>query len=208
MLIDTAAMTQLCLCWIKNMETLTFSYLNELRLWKPVKENDPPAFKKFHRFLQKCQTYKMQGRLKELDSTDMIRVVISKVHASHQGRWLRKALDIRRKHDKEADFNDLVKFFGREAEVLSDPAYSRDALAETNSIRTYSTLCQPKDLTFFECPLCKAAHDLEDCEEFLKKDIDQRHKMVFQERLCFGCLKTSRQRSWAHIQILHQQTKM
>ena len=73
--------------------------------------------------------------------------------------------------------------------MLNDPTYSRDALAETNSIRTFSTLCHPKDQTLFECPLCKSAHDLEDCEEYLKKDLDQRHKTVFQERLCFGCLK-------------------
>ena len=171
-----------------NPHILSCSYLKELRLWKPVKENDAAAFKKFYRFLLKCQTYKSNNRLGELDSTDMIRVVISKVHASHQNRWLRKALEIRRRYEKEADFNDLVKFFGREAEVLSDPAYSRDALADTNSIRTFSTQCISKDLSFIECPLCKSAHDLEDCEEYLQKDLDQRHKIIFQERLCFGCL--------------------
>ena len=172
-----------------NPHILSCSYLKELRQWKPVKENDAASFKKFHRFLLQCQTYKLDDRLRELDSTDMIRVIISKVHASHQGRWLRKALDIRRKNEKEANFDDLVKFFGREAEVLSDPAYSRDALADTNSVRSFSTLCNSKDLKIFECPLCKSAHDLEDCEQYLQKDLDQRHKTIFQERLCFGCLE-------------------
>ena len=76
----------------------------------------------------------------------------------------------------------------KEADVLSDPAYSRDALADANSFRTNSTrLTGGKNVTL--CPLCKTKHDIEDCEEFLTKDIDQRHKVVFRQNLCFSCLE-------------------
>ena len=175
-----------------NPHLLSCSYLKELRLWKKVEENDASAFKKFYRFLLKCQAYKKDRRLMELDSTDIIKTVISKLHVSHQGRWARKSLDIRTKLSKEADFNDLVAFMAKEAEVLCDPAYSRNALSEI-AVSTFATHCTEKEknrssVSFVKCPICNGNHDIEDCETYLQKDLDQRHKIVFQGGLCFGCL--------------------
>ena len=170
-----------------NPHLLSCSYLKELRLWKKVEENDTAAFKKLYRFLLKCQAYKKDRLLMELDSTDMIKAIISKVHTTHQGRWSRRALDIRHKDAKEADFNDLVMFMGREAELLSDPAYSRNALSDV-SVSSFSTRCTLKDQSSIECPICNGLHDIEDCDIYLQKDMDQRHKTVFQGGLCFGCL--------------------
>ena len=169
-----------------NPHLLSCTYLKELREWKPVKEHDAAGFKRLYRFLLKCQTYKTASRLQELDSTDMIRTVISKLHSSIQGRWVSKAIDIRNHHSKDANFDDLVHFMNREGEVLTDPAYSRDALADTSTFKTNTALLE-SNVTFLICSLCQGAHDIEDCEEFLKLNIDQRHKTVFKEGLCFSC---------------------
>ena len=170
-----------------NHHLISCSYIKELRGWKPVKENDTPGFKKLLRFLLKCQAYKSGDRLQELDSTDMIQTVISKVYSSVQVRWARKAVEIRRKSSRDAKFDDLIRFLEGEAEILSDPAYSRDALLATSFIKSNSTLfdSNPRSL---QCALCSSAHDIEDCEEYLKKDLDQRHKTIFRSNLCFGCL--------------------
>ncbi len=170
-----------------NHHLISCSYIKELRGWRPVKEHDTAEFKKLLRFLLKCHAYKSEDRLQELDSTDMIKTVISKVHSSIQRRWARKAVEIRRKCSKDAKFDDLVGFLEGEAEILSDPAYSRDALLDTNFIKSNSTLCESSP-PYLKCSLCNSAHDIEDCEEYLKKDLDQRHKTVFQGKLCFGCL--------------------
>ena len=113
-----------------NHHLITCSCLEELRQWERVKDNEAEGFKKLYRFLLKCQAYKSPDRLTELDSTEMIKRVLSEVHSSIQNRWVRKTLDIGHHQSKEADFNDLVRFFPKEAEVLSDPAYLRDALME------------------------------------------------------------------------------
>ena len=39
-------------------------------------------------------------------------------------------MEVRRKHDHEANFDNRVTFVESEAEVLSDPAYSREAFVE------------------------------------------------------------------------------
>ena len=171
-----------------NPHLISCTYIKELRGWKPVKEHDASSFKKLFRFLLKCQAYKSEDRLQELDSTDMIKTVLSKVHNCIQARWARKALDVRKNRSRDVNFDDLVKFMEREAEVLSDPAYSRDALADVNTLKSNSTLIDPK-VSFPACCLCSSPHDIEDCEEFLKKDVDQRHKTVFRENLCFSCLR-------------------
>ena len=143
-----------------NPHLISCSYLKQLRQWKAIKEDDAPSFKKLYRFLLKCQTYKDTGQLKELDSTDMIKLIVSKLHTSYQRRWTRKAVEARRNHGHEADFSDLVKFMEGEAEILSDPAYSCEALADTGNLKVNVTqLSNPKSLSFFECPLCKKEHD-------------------------------------------------
>ena len=111
-----------------NMHLLSCSYLKQLRQWEAISDDDPVGFKKLYRFLLKCQTFKQLDRLQELDSTDVLATIISKVHPSHQSRWNRRAVEIRR-GGKEANFADLVKFFEKEAEMLNDPAYSRKALS-------------------------------------------------------------------------------
>ena len=171
-----------------NPHVLSCSYLKELRGWKLPKEHDAPSFKKLYRFLLKCQAYKSSDRLQELDSTDIIKTVISKVHTSIQGRWVRKTHEIRRNHSRDANFDDLVGFMERESEILSDPAYSRDALADSSFKSNHALYDTKPKVSFPVCSLCKSTHDIEDCEEFLKQSLDQRHKIVFREGLCFGCL--------------------
>ena len=43
------------------------------------------------------------------------------------------------------------------------------------------------------CPLCKAPHDLDVCEKFMKKSIAERRDFVKVNALCLGCLK------WGHM---------
>lgn len=43
------------------------------------------------------------------------------------------------------------------------------------------------------CPLCKAAHDLEVCKQFLNKSLAERRDLIKTNALCLGCLK------WGHM---------
>ena len=170
-----------------NPHLISVSYLNKLRSWENIKENDSSAYKALYRFLLKCQVYKKGSQLLELDSTEMIRTIVTKLPPSHQNRWGRKAVDLRNSHSREVDFDDLIKFIAKEEEILSDPAYSRDALADVPQVKSNATRCGKSSV---DCPLCNLEHDIEDCEDFLAKDVDQRHKTVFQRNMCFSCLKT------------------
>ena len=43
------------------------------------------------------------------------------------------------------------------------------------------------------CPLCKTAHDLDECKQFLKKSVAERREIIKAKALCLGCLK------WGHM---------
>ena len=179
-----------------NPHLISYSYIKELRQWEVVKQHDAAAFKKLYRFLLKCEAYKSSEYLAELDSVDMIRTIICKLHTTYQERWNRKAADSRRKDKKEPGFAELLKYLEAESNLLSDPAYSREAMADVGKqIKSFSTGIKgtPEDMSkkvkFTEtCPLCQSQHDLEECETYLSQSIDERHKTVFQQRLCFSCL--------------------
>ena len=198
-----------------NPHLIHRSYIGELRNWDPIKPNDTVAYKKLYRFLLKCQTYKTTYKLTELDSTDMIQTVIHKLPAL-QDRWNRKAVSIRRDSSKDPIFSDLLKFFEYEVTLLSDPAYSKDALAESKQLKTNFASIEDMSRSAPDaahsdrgiedpstprhepiesqaeppkpCPLCSSLHDIEQCDQFTSLGTDDRHKTVFKLRLCFGCL--------------------
>ena len=93
-----------------DVHTVTNSYLKELRLWPAIRANDTVAFKNFHQFLVKCLTYKEGVRLLELDSADVIRSLVLKLHQGYHERWNRVATKIRLKKDRSAAFKDFVEF--------------------------------------------------------------------------------------------------
>ena len=43
------------------------------------------------------------------------------------------------------------------------------------------------------CLFCKASHDLENCDKFLRLPLNERREFVLAKRLCWGCLK------WGHV---------
>lgn len=39
------------------------------------------------------------------------------------------------------------------------------------------------------CPLCKAAHDLDVCKQFLKKSVADRRDLTKENAPCLGCVR-------------------
>ena len=84
-------------CYDKAMEMLeaeygsphviVSAYLQELQDWPIVKSTDSAAFRKLYRFLLRCQTYKNENRLQELDSSTTIRHIVHKLDTSLQDKW-------------------------------------------------------------------------------------------------------------------------
>jgi len=96
-----------------------------LRSWPQVSCNDPPALKKFYRFLLSGLTYKRGGNLKELDSETVIRVyILSKFDKSVYQKWLSKFVKAKKLNTGQLGFPEVVKFIEHLSLLESEPSYS------------------------------------------------------------------------------------
>ena len=132
-----------------------------------------------------------------------MKTVIQKLHVSYQDEWSIKAEKCRR-NGKEANFNDLVSFVDFHSSRAADPAYSRGAMngeKEKNPVKGFvgkvSTPADDSKAT--KCYLCQKEHALEKCKAYLDKDVKERHKSVFDLKLCFKCLNPTSGQHYARI---------
>ena len=173
-----------------NKFKIACAFMEELRTWPVIKQNDASAYRKFHRFLLKCLTLQRNGELKVLDSPLSIRQIQLKLPTTHQDRWSKIVEQTRRNSKREATFKDFVDFVDFESSVTNDPVYSRcvsidkkpcivnaSAVEENKKAVTYSS-----DI----CIVCHSIHDLDKCDIFLKKTIDEKKKILQEQKLCFA----------------------
>ena len=111
-------------------------------------------------------------------------------------------------------FHDLVKFVESEADLATDPVFSPDVLKaerrrvpnksrsgfnrrrppSSNSFATTTDQTQDKTSPNTKnkqtrtCPMCSKPHALHNCDEFVKKNRDERLEFIQSKGLCFGCL--------------------
>ena len=98
--------------------------------------------------------------------------------------------------------------------LVNDPLYSRDAVSQYvervprysekrerkrfNAMATVAdnscNLSQDKSHKVASkvevCPMCNENHDIEDCNYYLQQTMEERSKLLFKNKLCYGCLKT------------------
>ena len=173
-----------------NCQIIINAYLKKLRQWPNIKSNDAKGYKKFHRFLGSGLTHRKGGRLKELDSENVIRTcIMAKLDRAVQDKWLNRVVRARERSNQELDFCDVVDFVGHITRLASDPSYSQGAYQEdANKAKSFSAQCQVR---MAKCPLCDAPHRLEDCEEFGQMSLHERARLAFHNYLCFSCLEPS-----------------
>ena len=98
----------------------------------------------------------------------------------------------------EPDFADLIHFVDDEATLTNDPLFSKDALSgyvdrkEAPSkrwqLKTYlATVKEKSGKSKDACYPCQNNHDLDKCQEYMKKSVEERSIFLFQKKLCCGC---------------------
>ena len=127
---------------------------------------------------------------------ELIQQLQSKLPPYLQERWNRKVFQLRRNKDRESRLTDFIQFVSDETLILSDPLFSRGAIGELNKpsdsnskskFSSYSTVLKER-----MCICCKKPwHDLEKCYKYTSMELGGRRKFIYQNRLCFCCLKST-----------------
>ena len=170
-----------------NPLKIACAYLEKLKGWPTIKANDAVGIQKLSRFLLRCASYQKRGVL-DLDSPLTIRGVQLALPVNLQQKWVARVGRIRRKTNKEAKFVDFVEFVDEESVALNDPVYSRavnpgpKVNPDPKNLKvnkTDVTEGNGKGEVTKICPLCKAEHDLDGCEDFKKKGKSAKKDFLF-----------------------------
>ena len=115
-------------------------------------------------------------------------------------------------NSREPTLIDLANFVEDEMTLVNDPRYSRMTVSqylEKGPTRkrhrgdrrkfhamTTKTDNSSKDLqkgnkasSGRTCPVCGERHDIEDCKYYLQQTLEERSKLVFKKKLCYGCFQ-------------------
>ena len=81
--------------------------------------------------------------------------------------------------------------------MVNDPMFSRQAIASFNEksekqserrnrrLKTLATEAVEE-----KCPICLSNHDFDECEDLKKLPNNERSKVFFKKKLCYGCCKS------------------
>ena len=136
-----------------------------------------------------------------METPETLCMLVLKLSNGVADTWNRKSLMLRRSKQSGPPLKDFIEFFEEEIILVNDPIFSREAItayvgtqgksddqrkgeAIANSINHH----QPEPQ--YKCILCSHKLDLDSCEEYMTKSIEERSKLLARKKLCYGCYKT------------------
>ena len=179
---------------------ISTAYINELKNWSHIKDDDHRALQDFALFLIKCNhAMQAMSHMLVLNHAPNLQLVISKLPWYLQDKWMDFSLD-NIQHQETVDFTMLVKFVEKTADARNHPIFGRDAIDRVDQPTLWSNAYKQKSsfVTLFtpdrdesatgdQCHLCKEMHHLDECPRFKQKSMEERKEYIKENSLCFGC---------------------
>ena len=185
---------------------VTSAYMKELNSWKTIRAGNVDDFKKFYRFLLKCNTNRKGDiYLRLLDNPETLRNLQSKLPSRLQDRWTRKAVQHRETNRNELDFSHFLEFVRIECKVLDDPIYSNQSSnpanlehnnnnnnkfsgnRNSNREKDHSAFASHIVETHTVCLYCTEKHDIDCCKKFLQLTLKEKKAYLYRQKICFYC---------------------
>ena len=148
---------------------LLCEFRKEIKLLPRIKANDSIQYKRFFNLLMKFEHTMSYSRNNWYDSPELLQMLQAKLPIHLQDRWARKAWKFRAKHSKEAKLGEFITMIEEEVDLVSDPLYSREAVASSLFKERKGNECENRMKSFLSsandsiCIYCEEDHDLEDC---------------------------------------------
>ena len=187
---------------------ISTAYINELKHWPHIKEDNPRALQDFALFLVTCNhAMQAMSHMLVLNHAPNLQLVITKLPTYLQNRWMDYSVD-KLQQKETVDFTTLVKFVEKAAGAKNHPIYGREAIDRVDQPTLWSnaykqkssfatlltpnrdempTVDQDKSIT---CYLCKEKHHLDECPKFDKMSIEEHRDYIKSNHLCFGCFSS------------------
>ena len=103
-------------------------YRKEIKQWPQIKPGDAEAYRKFHNFLLKCENITQMQTWNDLDTPEIMCMLLSKLPGETRDKWSWRVLLIRSKQGKEPELADFIDFVNDENLIVNDPVFSKEAV--------------------------------------------------------------------------------
>jgi len=107
---------------------VTEAYKSSLRSWPKINDGDSSGIQEFSDFLIRCEATKTMQSMGDLDSTETLRLVSSKLPSYSGVKWCWHAHEAHTKSKKIVTFEDFARFVKDKTELVNDPIFSPNAL--------------------------------------------------------------------------------
>ena len=172
------------------------AFIKKVTEWPILKPYDDAGLDRFSTFLtQCCSAMESLSYLSILDHPHNLQTLVKKLPFHLQDRWRRVAVKARVGQTSVPSFASFAKFIKAEVKVVTDPIFSREALKVQaldggNKRKPGSYRIKSNVTKLDSCILCNGGHDLDDCDEYLKKNVAKKKSFPNREgfvlRMLYG----------------------
>ncbi|XP_028408799.1 uncharacterized protein LOC114531374 [Dendronephthya gigantea] len=178
------------------------AYVERLTSYPPIKSEDGESLQRFSIMLTTCKNaLKQVGYLSKIENPDSMQKIVEKLPFGLRQKWRDVADDITEVKQREITIEDITSFVEKRARACNHPIFgkiSREVKLENagrknvKPTRGSSFATKGKDggsvRTKVVCPSCESNHWLSQCDDFKKRSIEERFKLVRSLKLCDNCL--------------------
>ncbi len=186
---------------------ISMAYVDKVIGWPHIGFDDNLGLRKYSVFLIKClNTMQSMSHMTVLNHSPNMQAVVCKLPAYLQNKWRDYVTKFRLEQHSAPAFCHLVRFIQTAAESANDPVFSKQALSKSEPTSKKAGNRKQKSSAFAvnvksevntgstdasvstrRCFFCKGSHDLDDCQEFDKKSIQDKRNFLKEKRMCYGC---------------------
>jgi len=188
------------------------AHTTKLCHWPSIKPNDGMALHDFAMAMEQAKcAMKGMSHMNDLNTAHVLRQLWEKLPRYLRSKWTETNNKTKAVKGRMANFEEFVEFVRVQADLATDPVFSegsvsRQATEERDKIFTQPrfvrrTPTRSKGTSFVTdvskttkvnqhittCVLCEGSHNVNDCEQFLKKPLTDRRDFVKDKKLCFSC---------------------
>ena len=104
------------------------SYRKEIKPWPEIRAGDATGYGNCYNFLLTSQGICSTCKGSNLDSPEILCMLISKFPGYVRERWNRKVLSIKRTHKRDPKLFDLLRFVKEESMLVNDPLFFKNGV--------------------------------------------------------------------------------
>ena len=93
----------------ENPHHVMVEYRKEIKAWPIIRSGDAERYQRLYKFLRKCEGITQSAQWNQLDTHDVICMLLAKLPGHTRDKWARWVLTIRRRQMRQFDLVDFIE---------------------------------------------------------------------------------------------------